>query len=60
MKSLKDIPWEKYNKILKAAVAKPIAIGECTTLPIAKELSQQPRWTFFMPLGGTGSQTQYH
>ena len=39
----------KYNKILKAAGDKPIAIGECTTLPTAKELAQQPRWTFFMP-----------
>jgi mannan endo-1,4-beta-mannosidase len=27
---------------------KPIAIGECETLPTADELAAQPRWTFFM------------
>lgn len=40
---------EKYDKLLKAAGNKPIAIGECTKLPTAEELDQQPRWTFFMP-----------
>lgn len=40
---------KKYNTILKAAGNKPMAIGECTTLPTPKELEQQPRWIFFMP-----------
>jgi len=40
---------DKYNNLVEAAGDKPIAIGECTTLPTPEELEQQPRWTFFMP-----------
>lgn len=38
----------KYNAMVKAAHGKPIAIGECQTLPSQKELEAQPEWTFFM------------
>ncbi|MES1219969.1 MAG: glycosyl hydrolase [Bacteroidota bacterium] len=38
----------KYNTIVAAAGGKPIAIGECSKLPIADELGAQPKWTFFM------------
>jgi mannan endo-1,4-beta-mannosidase len=37
-----------YNALLGQAGSKPIAIGECATLPGANILSGQPRWTFFM------------
>jgi len=40
---------EKYNIVLEAAGEKPIAIGECTKLPTAEELVEQPKWVFFMP-----------
>jgi mannan endo-1,4-beta-mannosidase len=34
--------------MIAAAGGKPIAIGECDTLPKANELAAQPLWTFFM------------
>lgn len=39
---------EKYNTMVAAANGKPIAIGECSTLPTATVLKEQPKWTFFM------------
>jgi mannan endo-1,4-beta-mannosidase len=39
---------QKYQTLLQLAGDKPIAIGECETLPTAAELAAQPRWTFFM------------
>ena len=39
---------QKYTTMLQIAGDKPIAIGECGTLPTADELAAQPRWTFFM------------
>lgn len=44
----KGYTLEKYNACLKAAVGKPIAIGECQQLPTPEELINQPQWTFFM------------
>jgi len=38
----------KYNTIVKKAAGKPIAIGECGTLPSASLLKAQPLWTYFM------------
>lgn len=38
-----------YDQILRMVGDKPIAIGECGTLPDPKQLANQPRWTFFMP-----------
>jgi hypothetical protein len=38
----------KYTTMQMAANGKPIAIGECSTLPTTDELTQQPDWTFFM------------
>lgn len=38
----------KYNAMVSIANGKPIAIGECSTLPTAAQLTAQPRWTFFM------------
>jgi len=38
----------KYNTMVAAAAGKPIAIGECETLPTAAQLLSQPKWTFFM------------
>ena len=38
----------KYNTMVTAAAGKPIAIGECETLPTATQLLAQPKWTFFM------------
>ena len=38
----------KYNTMVTAAAGKPIAIGECETLPTAPQLLSQPKWTFFM------------
>jgi len=34
--------------MITAAGGKPIAIGECDTLPKPGELAAQPLWTFFM------------
>ncbi|WEK37462.1 MAG: glycosyl hydrolase [Candidatus Pseudobacter hemicellulosilyticus] len=39
---------EKYEIMLKAAGAKPMAIGECQKLPTPEQLAAQPKWTFFM------------
>ena len=39
---------EKYKAMLEVAGDKPIAIGECETLPTPYELAAQPRWVFFM------------
>jgi mannan endo-1,4-beta-mannosidase len=39
---------DKYQAMLSVAGNKPIAIGECTTLPSPDELTNQPRWTYFM------------
>ena len=38
----------KYNTMVSVAAGKPIAIGECETLPTAATLLSQPKWTFFM------------
>jgi mannan endo-1,4-beta-mannosidase len=42
-----DRSW--YDYILPIAGDKPIAIGECSALPSAEMLNEQPRWVFFMP-----------
>lgn len=39
---------EKYNIMVKTGLGKPIAIGECQTLPTLSILKEQPKWTFFM------------
>ncbi|MFT4144293.1 MAG: glycosyl hydrolase [Mobilitalea sp.] len=39
---------QKYNTALSVAGNKPIAIGECATLPTASLLASQPRWVFVM------------
>jgi mannan endo-1,4-beta-mannosidase len=39
---------DKYNAMLAVAGNKPIAIGECQTLPTPGELTAQPRWVYFM------------
>lgn len=39
---------QKYNTALSVAGNKPIAIGECSTLPTADLLRSQPRWVFCM------------
>jgi mannan endo-1,4-beta-mannosidase len=39
---------KKYDAMVQVAHGKPIAIGECQTLPTAAELAAQPKWTFFM------------
>jgi hypothetical protein len=39
---------DKYAAMLAEAGSKPIAIGECPTLPTADELTAQPRWVYFM------------
>ena len=41
-----DKSW--YDYILPIVGSKPIAIGECATLPTPEILAAQPRWTFFM------------
>jgi mannan endo-1,4-beta-mannosidase len=41
-----DKSW--YDYILPIVGQKPIAIGECATLPTPEILAAQPRWTFFM------------
>lgn len=38
----------EYATMQTAAAGKLIAIGECSTLPTADELAQQPDWSFFM------------
>ena len=44
----KGYTTDKYNAMLAEAGSKPIAIGECQTLPKAQELSAQPRWLYFL------------
>jgi mannan endo-1,4-beta-mannosidase len=39
---------KKYDAIRKIAGTKPIAIGECGTLPTPETLNKQPYWSFFM------------
>jgi mannan endo-1,4-beta-mannosidase len=39
---------DKYNAMLAEAGTKPIAIGECQTLPKASDLTAQPRWLYFL------------
>jgi hypothetical protein len=39
---------EYYNNMLTAAGGKPIAIGECFTLPSAASIDKYPQFTFFM------------
>ncbi|MDB5269997.1 MAG: glycoside hydrolase [Hymenobacter sp.] len=41
-----DKSW--YDYILPIVGQKPMAIGECATLPTPEILTAQPRWTFFM------------
>lgn len=41
-----DKSW--YDYILPIVGSKPMAIGECATLPTPEILAAQPRWTFFM------------
>src|SRR5690606_36572412 len=42
-----DKSW--YDYILPIVGDKPMAIGECSKLPTAAMLKEQPRWVFFMP-----------
>lgn len=42
-----DRSW--YSYILPIVGEKPMAIGECSILPSAEMLTDQPRWIFFMP-----------
>jgi mannan endo-1,4-beta-mannosidase len=39
---------EKYTTMVGISGGKPIAVGECQTLPTAEQLKLQPKWTFFM------------
>ena len=39
---------DKYSAVQAAAGNKLIAIGECSVLPTAQELTAQPRWVYFM------------
>jgi len=39
---------EKYEAIRIVSGSKPIAIGECGTLPTPEILNEQPCWSFFM------------
>jgi len=39
---------DKYDAMRKIAGSKPIAIGECGTLPSLIEIEKQPVWVFFM------------
>jgi hypothetical protein len=39
---------QKYNTALSVAGDKPIAIGECSTLPTSSQLASQQRWVFVM------------
>lgn len=45
----KGYSTDKYNAIKDRAGGKPIAIGECQTLPTIGLLSSQTDWTFMMP-----------
>lgn len=38
----------KYNAMVSAAGSKPIAIGECGTLPTSDLLTTQPKWVYFL------------
>ncbi|WP_205942685.1 glycosyl hydrolase [Pedobacter psychroterrae] len=38
----------KYQAMLAISGGKPIALGECSKLPTAQQLMEQPKWTFFM------------
>ncbi|MBK0379851.1 glycosyl hydrolase [Mucilaginibacter segetis] len=38
----------KYNLLLNKAGSKPIAIGECGTLPTSSLLASQPRWVYLL------------
>ncbi len=38
----------KYDVMRNVANGKPIAIGECASLPDASRLANEPLWTFFM------------
>ena len=38
-----------YEYILPIVGDRPMAIGECAALPSPQMLTEQPRWTFFMP-----------
>lgn len=38
----------KYDAMKKVAASRPIAIGECQTLPTIDVLTKQPDWVFFM------------
>ncbi len=38
----------KYNIMKDAAGSRPMAIGECSKLPTAAQLTAQPKWVFFM------------
>jgi mannan endo-1,4-beta-mannosidase len=39
---------EWYDQLLEVAGEKPLAIGECSLLPDAALLKEQPRWVWFM------------
>ncbi len=39
---------QKYNTAVSVAGGKPIAIGECSTLPTSNQLASQQRWIFVM------------
>jgi mannan endo-1,4-beta-mannosidase len=39
---------KKYQSMLAASGGKPIAIGECQTLPRPSELAAQPKWLYFL------------
>lgn len=41
-----------YEQIVEIAGDKPIGIGECSILPSAKIIEQQPQWTWFLAWGG--------
>jgi mannan endo-1,4-beta-mannosidase len=38
----------KYQAMVDVSGGKPIGIGECSTLPDANRLANEPLWTFFM------------
>lgn len=39
---------DKYAILQSVSNGKPIAIGECSRMPTAEKLREQPKWTFFM------------
>jgi hypothetical protein len=39
---------QKYNTAVSVAGGKPMAIGECSTLPTSNQLASQQRWVFVM------------